>query len=165
MIKSINLGEKTETIKALEALSEDDKTVRDIHIVNSHILDINNLVGKKIFKKDALYISSKTIFDIMQPMGGKDQHNYHELTPEDVFMALSSIKDPKCVFITGDNRYALISIELSHFDLPLMLVIETEASLIEKWDASINKVVTIYPRSSVDKYIEKIDERKLLYLK
>ena len=166
MIKTINLGEREESVKALEILKEDNKTSRDIQITNSHITVINELTGKNLFRNNLLYINSKTLYEIMKDDEGKGQHNYHGLTPEDVYMALSSIKDPKYVFIAKlDNRYATISVELSHFDLPLMMVIQTNASLMTNIDTLINKVVTIYPKDHVDAYIEKLEKRMLLYEK
>jgi len=165
MIKSINLGEREKSIKALEILKNEERANRDIQITNSHITDLNELVKRKIFKNNLLYISSQTIHDLMQPAGGKRQHNYHDLTAEDIYISLSSIKDPECIFITKQERYALISIELSHFDLPLMLVLETNAKLVSDIYKEINKVVTIYPKDHVDSYIEKLDERLLLYKK
>ena len=165
MIKTINLAKREESIKALEILKDDDGANRDVQITNSHITDLNELVKRKIFKNNLLYISSQTIHELMQPTGGKGQHNYHDLTAEDIYISLSSIKDPKCVFITKQERYALISIELSHFELPLMLVVETDANIIGNWEIRANKVVTIYPKDHVDAYIEKLDKRLLLYKK
>ena len=99
----------------------------------------------------------------MQPVGGRGNHNYHGLTEEDVFMALSSLKKPKYVLISRDNRYSFISIELSHFDLPLMVIIETNAALIGNINANINKVVTIYPKDEVEKIIAGLKEGYLIY--
>ena len=161
----INLGEKESSITTLEQLGHNEYVPFDVQITNSHITDLNKLVGRKLFKNSLLYISFQTLHDLMQPVGGKKQHNYHGLTPEDVYIALTSIKDPQCVFVVKEERYALLSIELSHFDLPLMMVIETDSNLIENKTASISKVVTIYPRGDIDKYLEKIDQRLLLYMK
>ena len=161
----INLGEKESSITTLEQLGNNKYVPFDVQVTNSHIKDLNQLVKRKIFKNNLLYISSQTIYELMQPAGGKGEHNYHGLTAEDIYIALTSIKDPKCVFITKQERYATISIELSHFDLPLMLVIETEANLIENKTSSVNKVVTIYPKENVDSYIEKLSKRELLYKK
>ena len=167
MIKTINLGEREESIKALEILKGDEGANRDIQITNSHIMELNQLVKRKIFRNSLLYIDSQTLYDIMQPTGESDSsHNYHELNPEDVYMALTSIKDPQYVFIAKyHNRHATISVELSHFKLPLMIVIETKAKIISNWEVVANKVVTIYPKDHIDAYIEKLDQRLLLYKK
>ena len=165
MIKTINLGEREESIEALKILKKDNKTSRDIQIINSHITNLNELIGERLIKNSRLYIGSQTLFEIMQEGTGKGQHNYHNLTADDVYLSLISIKDPKCVFTVNGGRFALISIELSHFDKPLMVVIETESGLIENKTASVSKIVTIYPRGNIDKYLEKIDQRLLLYMK
>ena len=166
MIKTINLGEKEESIKALEILKDEGGPNRDIQITNSHIMDLNTLTKRKLFRNNLLYIDSQTLHDIMQPVGGSDSHNYHGLSPDDVYMALTSIKDPQYVFIAKyHNRYATISVKLSHFALPLMLVIETRAKLIGNKTSSINKIVTIYPKDHIDSYIEKLSQREILYKK
>ena len=166
MIKTINLAKREESIKALEILKDDDGANRDVQITNSHITDLNELVKRKIFKNSLLYIDSQTLYDIMQPIGGSDSHNYHGLTSEDVYMALTSIKDPRYVFIAKyNNRYATISVEVSHLKYPLMVVIETKAKLVNHVYANTNKIVTIYPKDHVDAYIEKLDKRLLLYKK
>ena len=161
----INLGNKTFALLVLEQLKENDYVPFDVEITNSHITELNELTGKKLFSKASLFVNSNTIHELMQPIGGKGQHNYHGLTPEDIYMALSSIKDPKYVFIVKNKRYAIISIELSHYKNPLMIVVETGAGTLLNDKANINKVVTIYPKNYVDEYIAKLDKRKLLYKK
>ena len=161
----INLGNKTFALLVLEELKENDYVPFDVEITNSNIKELNELTGKKLFSKSSLYINSKTLYDIMQPEGKSDNHNFHGLTPEDVYMSMVSIKDPKCVFITKYERYAIVSIELSHFDYPLMVVIEKGAGFLLNVNANINKIITIYPKDHIDEYIEKIDERLLLYKK
>ena len=159
----INLAEKESTIEVLQKLMEKEYVPFDIEITNSHIKDINNITGYKLFTKKSLYVSSSTLYELMQPLGGKGQHNYHALTPEDVFMALDSIKDPMYVIFVKDKRYAMISVKLSHFHIPLMLIVETEASLITNNNANINKVVTIYPKSHIEEFINKLDKEALIY--
>ena len=161
----INLAEKESAIAQLELFRDNDYASFDVQIDNSHIKELNELIGKKLFSKTSLYVNSTTLYELMKPIGGKGQHNYHELTPEDIYMSLLSIKNPKCVFIDKRERYAIISIELSHFNCPMMLIIEKDASLKLNSKAKINKVVTIYPKAQMDEYIAKVDERKLLYKK
>ena len=163
MEEKINIANKETTIEYLERIRTHDYVPFDIQITNCHIKDINELVGRNIFTKSSLYVSSKTLHDIMQPIGGSDNHNYHGLTPEDVYMTLESIKDPKSVFIVRYGRYAIVSVELSHLDLPLMMIVETHAGLQLNSEANINKIVTIYPKSDIDDYIAKMDKRVLLY--
>ena len=165
MEEKINLAVKPLTISFLERMRDNDYVPYDVQITNSHIKELNELTGKKIFSKTSLYINSKTLHDIMQPIGGKDNHNYHGLTPEDVYMSLVSIKNPKYVYVTKYDRFAIISIELSHYDVPLMLIVEKDAGLQKDTEARINKIITIYPKSYIDEYIKTVDERKLLYKK
>ena len=162
---TINLGERESSIVTLEQLGHNEYVPFDVQITNSHIMDLNNLIGRKVFRNNLLYINSETLHDIMKNEEGKGQHNYHGLSPEDVYMALSSIKDPQYVFVAKYNRYAIISVELSHLKLPLMLVIEAKAKLIKHLYAEINKIVTIYPKDQIDKYIEKLGKGLLLYKK
>ena len=161
----INLGNKEFALLVLEQLKENDYVPFDVEITNSHIKELNELTGKKLFNKSSLYINSKTLCDIMQPEGKSDNHNFHGLTPEDVYVSLASIKDPKCIFITKFERYAIVSIELSHFNYPLMMVVEKDAGLQNDTEARINKIITIYPKDHIDEYIAKVDERLLLYKK
>ena len=165
MQEIINLAEKQQTLKYLERIRNNDYVPFDIRIDNSHIKELNELTGVKLFSKSSLYINSKTLYDIMQAEGKSDNHNFHGLTPEDVYMSLFSIKDPRCVFITKFDRYAIVSVELSHFDYPLMMVIEKDSGLQNDTEARVNKVITIYPKDHIDEYIAKLDERMLLYKK
>ena len=161
----LNISNEESSIELLKQLRDKDYVPFDVEITNSHITELNELTGKKLFAKSSLYINSKTLYDIMQSEGKSENHNYHGLTPEDVYMSLISIKDPKCVFITKFERYAIVSIELSHFDYPLMMVVEKDAGLLLNVNANINKIITIYPKDHIDEYIAKLDERVLLYKK
>ena len=161
----INLAEKAKTLALLNKVKSMKNSTFDIKISNSHIIELNKKIEKKIFKKESLYISSTTICDLMKPIGGKNQHNYHGLTAEDIYLSLISIKDPQYVFFVKDKRYAIISVKLSSFYYPMMMVIETNSGAVSGKDTSINKIITMYPKSYIDEYIEKLDKRKLLYKK
>ena len=101
----------------------------------------------------------------MQPMGKSGSHNYHQLTPDDIYNALKSIKNPEYVIKAKLDRYAIIPVYVSSFNLPLMVVIEKGAELINKKNANINKIVTIYPKSDIENYIRKLNEDDVLYIK
>ena len=101
----------------------------------------------------------------MQPLGGKGSHNYHGLTPEDIYNALKELHKPKAVIRVEEYRYAIISVELSSFNEPLMIVIQTGAELRGKINANINKVVTMYPKSDSDEYILKSNQQDVLFPK
>ena len=91
----------------------------------------------------------------MQPVGGKGGHHYHELTEEDIYVALASIKEPYAVIDEENSKYTIISIIKSHFERPLLVVIEVNAPLIVNKKAKINKIVTIFAKRKVDNYINK----------
>ena len=48
---------------------------------------------------------------------------------------------------------------------PFLVVIEIGAELIDKQNANINKIVTIYPKSNIDKYLQGIKDKDVLYIK
>ena len=162
---SINLGNQESALAILNQIKENDYVPFDVKITNSHITSLNGLSGQKIFRKDTLYINSRTLWEIMQELGGAGSHNYHGLTPNDIFIGLRSLNKPSAVIRVKNNRYAIISVELSHFNEPLMIVIETGAELRGKIHANVNKIVTIYPKSDFDEYIKKIDEKEIVYQK
>ena len=163
MNKIINVGNCESALEVLRTIKENEYVPFDIRITNSHINMINELTGRKIFKNNSLYIESYTLWEIMQPLGGKGNHNYHELTEDDIYNALYSIRNPRSVFVAKEGRFAIISSELSHFNLPMLIVIEVGVSTKEKINANINKIVTIYPKDNIEKIIEKMDKSKLLY--
>ena len=165
MNQKINLAQKAKTIALLNKVKGMKNSTFDIKISNSHIIELNKKIGKKIFKKEALYVSSTTICDLMEPVGGKNRHNYHGLTAEDIYLSLASIKDPQYVFFVKGKRYAIISVELSSFEYPMMMVVETDSGIVNDKDANINKIITMYPKSYIDDYIAKLDKRELLYKK
>ena len=101
----------------------------------------------------------------MQPIGNSGSHNFHELTPEDIYYALNNVLDPECIIKVKNERYAIIPTYISSFDEPLMIVNEIKTGLIENKNANINKIVTIYPKSNLNDYLEKLDEKEILYKK
>ena len=42
-------------------------------------MDLNEKIGFVIFKNNSLYINSHSLWELMQPIGGKGGHHYHEL--------------------------------------------------------------------------------------
>ena len=137
----------------------------DIRFTNVHMKKLNKIINVDLFSKNDLYINSTTLFELMQPIGNAGSHNYHELTPEDILNALNSIIDPLAVFSVKYERYAVVPVYNSSFNEPLMVVIETNAPLLNRQNANINKIVTIYPKSGFDKYLESIKNEDMLYKK
>ena len=165
MNKIINIGNKKYTLNDLSVYKSNEYVPFDIKIINTHMKKLNYLVGFNIFTKDLLYINSKTLWEIMQPIGGRGNHNFHGLTEEDVYLALESIQNPYAVMASKNDRYSIISIEASHFGKQLIVVIEKNASLIQNINAKVNKVVTIYPKDNIDRYINGKNQINVLYIK
>ena len=165
MNKYINIGSKDKTLEYLKIMKENEYVPFDLKITNAHIMELNGLIGRRIFKKDSLYINSFTLWEIMQDVGVGQKHNHHGLTEEDVYLALSSLKDPRYFYISKMSRYAVITTELSHFNLPLMIIIDTKATANGTLKSTVNKIVTIYPKDNVDNLVKNLDEKCLLYVK
>ena len=82
----LNVGNYESSIEVLKRIKENEYVPFDIRITNTHLVNLNKLVGKTLFRKDSLYISSKTLWEIMQTKIGYGSHNYHALLPEDIVM-------------------------------------------------------------------------------
>lgn len=165
MNKIINAANRNSTIGILIDFQKNMYVPFDVKIINSHIKKINDFVGFKLFKNNSLYINSKTLWELMNQEKGKGSHNFHGLLPEDVYMAINSLKDPKYVFISTYERCSIITIQLSHFEKPLMITIERDSGLETNSNITVNKIVTIYPKDNVDEYIEKRWGESVLYKK
>ena len=164
MNKIINIKTK-KSIDEIEEFKDRIFAQCDVKFTNVHLKKLNKITNVELFAKNDLYINSKSLYDLMQPIGKADSHNYHELKPVDILNALNQITDPIAVFKVKYGRYAVVPVYNSSFEEPLMVVIETNAPLLNKLNAKINKVVTIYPKSNFDKYLEGISEKDLLYKK
>ena len=77
-----------------------------VRIRNTNLCKINKLVGKTIFYKNDIFVDATTLYEIMQPVGGKGKkHNYHGLNPETILDALQNINVPLCILNDGKNKY------------------------------------------------------------
>ena len=151
MNRIINLANKSLSLNIINKIKNKDYVPFDLKITNIHIMSLNEKIGFVVFRKDSLYINSHSLWELMQPIGNKKGHNYHELNQEDVYMALSSIEDPFIVINEGNNRYSIASILTSHFGVSLLVVVEIDAPLISNKKAKINKIVAIYPKRNIEK--------------
>lgn len=165
MERKINLQNKQLTIEFLTKIKNKQYSQIDIKLMNSHIKNLNYLVGKNIFKKDAVYVNSSTLWEIMQPQGKSGKHHYHALTEEDIFNALSNIANPYCVFKSYSDRYAIVSISFSHFNEKTITIIEINADLIGVKNAKVYKIVTIYPKSKIDTILRNLNPKDILFIK
>ena len=145
MIKAINLGNKNESITALNSLKTKKGGSRYIRIINSNIKELNKVIGRKVFKKDALYINSLSLWEIMQPAGGRGTHNYHGLTPEQVYDALSRLQYAKDVFTSYRDRYIVITDVVFIGDVYLIVIVTPESDVPSQKLKNIITIITIYP--------------------
>ena len=145
MIKTLNLGNKKESIEALNTFKEKIGIARYIRIINSNIRDLNKVIGRNVFKKDALYINSQSLWEIMQPAGGRGAHNYHGLTPEQVYDALSRLQYAKDVFTSYRDRYIVITDVVFIGDVYLIVIVTPESDVPSQKLKNIITIITIYP--------------------
>lgn len=150
--KIINIKNK-KSISEIQKFKEKKYSLVDIKFENVHLRDINKLISFDLFDKNDLYINSTTLWELMQPVGKAGSHNYHNLSAEDIYNALIKLSDPYCVFRVKYGRYAIVPVCISSFSEPLMVVIGVGSELINNQNANINKIVTIYPKSDIDKYL------------
>ena len=137
----------------------------DIKIENVHLKDMNRLTGINLFSKNDVFVRGETLYAAMQPKGEDEHHNYHDLKPKDVLGVFKSIAKPYCILKTERNRVAIITSFVSHLGEPVNVIIELGAGLETNKDANINKVVTMYAITKVNKFIEKYGSDSILYLK
>lgn len=145
MLNFINLGKEKSAIKNIEQIKNNKKRFQNIRIINSHITRLNKVIGKKVFKKDALYISAETLWEIMQPLGGKGKHNYHNLSPVDIYNALRTLKDSKDISISYDNRYVIVTLATIFDEANIVVVVSPNDFLNGYPNVEVTKVITIYP--------------------
>ena len=165
MRKIINIANTKASIAYLSSVKNNRFVPFAIRIINSHIVDLNKRIGKNLFNKDALYINSETLWEIMQPQGNKKSHNIHGLTELDIYESIKEISEPYCVIRGKMNRYTIITSTICHFNKQLFLILEVDAGLIQNFSAKIIKIVTIYPKSQLDAYIARQSKEDILYIK
>lgn len=142
----INLGNEKSALEILNSLKIKRSNTIDIRIRNSYITQLNKVIGRKVFKNDSLYISSDTLWEIMQPLGRRGSHNYHNLTPQEVYNALRSIKDSDDVSISYDGRYVIVTLAETSDGASIVVIVSPNSQLKDDYEANIIKIVTIYPR-------------------
>ena len=163
MTKTINI-KSDNALKELTQLKEKRYVMYDVKLQNVHLIRINLLIGTELFFKNDLFVNSDTLWSLMQEEGENTSHNHHGLTPVDILDALNNIQNPYCIFKTKQQRVSIVVSCLSHYGEPLMAIIEIGADLIGEKDSNINKLVTMYPQSDVDRIIDKLKPNELLYL-
>ena len=58
---TLNVGNYVNAINLLNRIKDNNYVPFDIRITNTHIVNLNKLIGKTIFRKDSLYVNSKTL--------------------------------------------------------------------------------------------------------
>ena len=166
MIKNINVKSK-EALELITQFKEDKYVMCDVRLINVHLTRISELIGHPLFMKNDLFINSQTLWSLMNEDEEKvdsESHTHHPLTPIDILDALNNMQNPYCVFKTKYDRISIVVSCLSHYGEPLMAIIEIGADLINEKGSNINKLITMYPKDSIDRAIEKIPAKRLLYV-
>ena len=144
MQKRINLGNEKTAITLLEKIRV-NKSDEKIRITNSHITSLNEIIGRKVFKKDSLYVNSMTLWEIMQPLGGRGKHHYHNLSPRNIFNALRSIKEPKDVIVSYDERFIIVTLATINDGANIVVIVSPNVELDLSSNNKVTKIITIYP--------------------
>ena len=163
MIKIINI-KSADALKQITEYKNKLFSMHDIRLENVHMKRINALIKYNLFSKNDLFVNSTGLWEMMQPQGKQGGHHYHDLTPEEVLDALNNIISPYCIFKTKQNRLSIILSCVCHKDNPLMAIVEVGVGLIDDEEANINKLVSLYPKSDIEKIVEKLKPNELLYI-
>ena len=161
MIRKINLGNKKEAIQAFKAFKANDYVPFDIEIVNSHLKNINDNLEVNFFRKSSLFITSKTLLECMQPLGAKGKHNFHGLSPEEIYDSLHDLQNTKCIASVYESRFVIVTSVIASCGDPIIAIVETGSPLTLNRNANINKVVTLYPKKKLNNYINNIPKSKI----
>ena len=159
MIHRINLGNKKEALSALSKFKNKDYSPTDIELFNVHMKKLNSVLGFTLFYKNSLYLTSKLLWEAMQPVGNSGTHNYHGLEVEEIYNSLISISKATKVYKTHDDRYLIVTDVVAKCGDPIIAVIKVGSSLADIRDANINKLVTIYPKRNLELYLKRIKEK------
>ena len=146
MFKIINLGNQESAIQVLTDIKNKQYSPFDVRITNSHITSLNLIIGKKVFRKDTLYVGSDTLWELMQPIGNKGKHNYHGLTPQNIFDALVTMKQSTEIELSYGNRYLIVTLATIFDDINLIVIVTPEGYLKNETKTIVNRIITIYPK-------------------
>ena len=145
MQKNINLGDKGSAIDILRNLKENKYESLEIRVRNSHIKDLNNVLGRKIFKNDVVYANAIMFWEIMQPVGGKGKHHYHNLSPENVYEALSTMRYSNNVTISYDNRYVIVTLATIAGGISIAAIVTPDGHTKQLNKKNVIRIITMYP--------------------
>ena len=163
--KIINMGNQTSAKETIKDFRDNKFIPFDVEITNSHVMNLNKLVGRKIVRSSKLFIDSYTLWEIMQSDLKQDNHHHHGLTVSDVFEAIYAIRNPGLLYVAKSKRFAIITTKSSHFGIPLLVVLEFGIGTKANANAKTNKIITIYPKDNIDKLIQRLNQKDILYRK
>ena len=141
----INIGDKESSLELLKIFKENKYVPFYVRVTNSNIMELNNILGRKVFKKDAVYISSQTLYEIMQDDQRQGSHHHHGLTPEQVYNALSRLQYSKEVVVTFDDRYVVITDVFVTDEVKLIVIVSSDTTVVVQDLKNIISIITIYP--------------------
>ena len=142
----LNLANKDVCIALLEEIRDNDYVPFYLRIANSHIKDLNAVIGRNVFRKDAVYVNSQSLWEIMQPVGGEGGHHYHGLSPDQVYNALSRIRYSQNVIVSYDQKYVVITdVDVSD-NACLVVVVKPDGYLIKEDQKDVVIVISVYPK-------------------
>ena len=141
----INIAERESAINQLTTFRDKEYTPFYVRISNSHIKNLNKVIGRTVFRKDALFINSLSLWEIMQSEGEEGTHHYHGLTPEEVYNALARLKDSNEVYTSYQDRYIVITDVIVRNDLKLVIIISPNEALYKENINNVEVIITIYP--------------------
>ena len=146
MNRYLNLANKDVCIALLKEIRDNDYVPFYLRITNSHIKDLNQIIGRNVFRKDAVYINSQSLWETMQPIGGEGGHHYHGLTPKQIYNALSHIRYSKNVIVSYDQKYVIITdIDVSD-KASLVVVVKPDGYLVKEDQRDVVIVISVYPK-------------------
>ena len=85
-------------------------------------------------------------WEVMQPLGGKGKHHYHNLTPEEVYEALSMMHYSKDVTLSYDNRYVIVTLATTAGGISIAAIVTPEGHTNELVNRDVIKIITMYPQ-------------------
>ena len=146
MLRILNIGDSTSSLETLEKIKNNDYSPFEVRIQNSHIVELNKEIGMKVFKNNMLFINSKTLWEIMHPIGGKGKHHYHGLTPNNILEALKTMRHSKDVNLSYDGRYIIISLAKDVNEKYLAIIVDPNGTTKDSRNKRVARIVTIYPQ-------------------
>ncbi len=162
--KRINIGNKEKAINDISQFSFKNYRSVDIEFFNIHLKVLNKTLKKNIFDKNNLYIRSSTLWELMQKEGNKGKHNFHGLTPNQIYDVLKGLLTPFCVYYSENKRIVITTFVKNTRNEKIQLVLELHSPLENNRNANINKIVSIYPKKNLDNKLSNLKPSEILFI-